>query len=147
MKPLEQIIIQKPVYLEDWAELKKDRLIADFYDIAYYPFLPNEDNPIVLKQIQMFTEAKVNFENINILFAYYSYKQYEGEAWVLFEQNGLLFEVNGSHCSCYGLENQWQPEPVLLLELENRLTKGSFGTDWYYGNTFANELKVFLGIE
>jgi hypothetical protein len=29
---------------------------------------------------------------------------------VIFEKDGKLWEVNGSHCSCYGLEGQWQPE-------------------------------------
>ena len=45
-----------------------------------------------------------------ILFAYYVDENYSGDAFVLFEKNGKLFEVHGSHCSCYGLEDQWHPE-------------------------------------
>ena len=30
--------------------------------------------------------------------------------WFLFRKNGELFENHGSHCSCYGFEDQWSPE-------------------------------------
>jgi hypothetical protein len=47
----------------------------------------------------------------NIVVAGYDYESYEGEAWVLYKNDdGNLYEVNGSHCSCHGLEGQWEPE-------------------------------------
>ena len=45
-----------------------------------------------------------------ILFAAYETPSYEGYALVLYERDGVLYQVNGSHCSCYGLEHQWKPE-------------------------------------
>ena len=48
-------------------------------------------------------------ESVHVLFAYYSYENYSGDAYVLFEQDGKLYGVEGSHCSCYGLEDQWYP--------------------------------------
>lgn len=48
----------------------------------------------------------------DILLAWYSYEDYDGSAYVLYQQNGELFEVHGGHCSCYGLEGQWQPDQV-----------------------------------
>ena len=45
-----------------------------------------------------------------VFFADYTYEDYSGSATVIFEKDGKLWEVNGSHCSCYGLEGQWQPE-------------------------------------
>lgn len=48
-------------------------------------------------------------DSVHILFAYYGQRSYEGSAYVLFEQDGKLFEVAASHCSCYGLEDQWSP--------------------------------------
>jgi hypothetical protein len=45
-----------------------------------------------------------------IRFALYDCPPYEGQALVVYERDGQLFEVNGSHCSCYGLEGQWTPE-------------------------------------
>jgi hypothetical protein len=117
MKTLDEIIKQTPVFLNDWSD--KEGVFNDF----------NED------------------DEVNILFASYGNANYSGSAWVLFEQDGKLFEVNGSHCSCYGLENQWEPEEVMLEELENRLLNGSFGEDDWSDNNFKQELCTFLDVE
>ena len=47
--------------------------------------------------------------NLEILLAWYGSGGYDGTAFVLCRDRitGCLFEVNGSHCSCYGLEGQW----------------------------------------
>lgn len=58
--------------------------------------------------------------SIEILVASYGEQSYEGDAFVLFRQDGKLYEVNGSHCSCYGLEDQWEPEEVVVDELVRR---------------------------
>jgi hypothetical protein len=47
--------------------------------------------------------------DIHIKFAHYDIDGYEGSAVVVYEQGGKLYMVEGSHCSCYGLEGQWQP--------------------------------------
>lgn len=47
-----------------------------------------------------------------ILAAIYSPMDYEGWAVVIFERNGQLFSVEGSHCSCFGLEGQWAPVEI-----------------------------------
>lgn len=119
MKTISEIIKQEPVFLNDWSD--QESVFKDF-------------------------EIEV-LENVKILFASYSYEIYEGSAWVLFEQDGNLYEVNGGHCSCYGLEEQWEPEEVLLKELENRLLNGTFGESYWAGNNFKKVLCEFLGIE
>ena len=81
-------------------------------------------------------------ENIEILFAHYDYADYEGYAFVLFERNGQLYEVNCSHCSCYGLEGQWSPEETSVEELQHRMDNGNLGSG-YQGN-FVNELREVL---
>lgn len=152
MKELNQLMSQEPVYLNDWAERKKFGLVCDFEDVyitkeeyeATECPIPNKDYWIQKKQ--KMDEAVKKYENIKILFATYGCDNYEGDAWVLFEEDGKLYEVSGGHCSCYGLEGQWEKEPVVLEELKNRLEKGTFGTDGYSGNEFAKELKSFLGI-
>jgi hypothetical protein len=63
-------------------------------------------------------------KNIKILLAFYEYENYSGSAFVLFELDGKLYEVNGSHCSCYGLEGQWEPEETSVIALEARLKDG-----------------------
>lgn len=59
-------------------------------------------------------------EDCRIMFAAYTYEDYSGSALVLFAKDGKLYEVNGSHCSCHGLEGQWQPEETFLEALRMR---------------------------
>lgn len=129
MKATPEIIAQEPIYLHNWTE--KMDLIRDFEN---------------LWSGEGHDEKVEKYKDINILFASYGYDNCSGDAWVLFEKNGELFEVNGGHCSCYGLEGQWSPEPVVLQELQTRLESGQFGRDIYSDNEFADELKQFLGI-
>lgn len=85
-------------------------------------------------------------EDVKILLASYTYEDYDGSAFVLFLRDGKLYEVNGSHCSCYGLEGQWGPEETTREELEYRLKHGQLGTSrsCKNGNIFANELSQIL---
>jgi hypothetical protein len=62
-----------------------------------------------------------------ILFALYDGGGYDGWAIVIFEQDGKLFEVNGSHCSCYGLEDQWNPEETSWGALKDRKLYYGYG--------------------
>lgn len=117
MKTFKEIIKQEPLYINDWSDSKEKGVFEDF---------------------------EISDERINILFASYSCSVCEGDAWVLFELDGKLYEVNGGHCSCYGLEGQWEPDEVDLKELEHRLINGTFGE--YEGNTFKDALCTFLGV-
>lgn len=155
MKTLEQIIKSRPVYLHDWSESKRFGVVMDFEDVymseAKYR---SKEAPYPNKESWLESKAKVKealeeHKDDNILFATYTYEEYSGEAFVLFERKGKLYEVNGSHCSCYGLEGQWSPEEVNLKELYNRVTGGSFGAEYYSGEgfEFKGELAKFLGIK
>lgn len=73
---------------------------------------------------------------VEILLASYTYEDYSGSAFVLFRKDGKLFEVNGSHCSCFGLSesdysgdttSQWQPEETNAESLAKRLEH-----DWHF---------------
>lgn len=152
MKTIKEIIHQDPVYLHRWKE--KIDVIGDFEDI----YMTGEEyrngngngnivGPWWQENKLRMDQAITDYKDINILFASYGQDNYFGDAWVLYEKDGKLYEVNGSHCSCYGLENQWNPEEVMLKELENRLVNGMFGEDDWSGNEFKAELKEFLGIK
>jgi len=86
---------------------------------------------------------------VEIILASYTYEDYSGDAFVLFRKDGQLFEVNGDHCSCYGLEGQWEPEETSVEALRHRLT-GDFGTAYVWDakgkrkNVFAAELAAAL---
>lgn len=82
-------------------------------------------------------------EGAEILLAYYSCADWSGEAFVLFRRDGKLYEVNGSHCSCYGLENQWEPEETSMEALRYRLDNGQLGRYWE-ANSFGHELREAL---
>ena len=110
-----------------------------------------EKEPIFLnlfgnkKDIEYEFQVKLE-ENIKILFAYYEDENYSGSAWVLFEKNGELYEASGEHCSCYGLDGQWEPDITCLESLEMRLKEGTFGY-FYNSDIVRTELKKFLEIE
>lgn len=91
-----------------------------------------------------FSEPMDTFKGVEILLASYSTGNWSGDAFVLFRKDGELFEVNGSHCSCYGLEGQWEPEPTTVAALRHRLDKGTLGSDDWIGNEFADELRAVL---
>lgn len=77
------------------------------------------------------------YNNAKILLAWY-YTDNDGSAFVLLERDGKLYEVNGSHCSCYGLEGQFEPEKTSIKALEHRETYGT------YFNMYGTELKKVL---
>ncbi len=72
-------------------------------------------------------------ENIVILLAHYEYEYeyHEGYSYVLFydKSNGGLYEVTGSHCSCYGLEGQWSPKETSIEILRAELDSGRFSNE------------------
>ena len=84
------------------------------------------------------TDPGVNYQ---ILLAYYDIDGYDGDAFVLYRDinTGKLYEVHGSHCSCYGLEDQWEPEETTKQALRTRMTEGCLGH-----NKFEMELKAVL---
>ncbi len=63
-----------------------------------------------------------DLQGVEILFAVYRTGAYDGESIVLFKKDERLYLVDAGHCSCYGLEGQWDPvevnEPVLRNEIQ-----------------------------
>lgn len=97
------------------------------------------------KREDVFYEFKIEDSGENILFAWYGYGCYDGSAFVLFERDGRLYEVNGGHCSCFGLEDQWEPEETSVEVLMHRIDNGSLGDDGYSsGGYFGDQLKDVL---
>lgn len=118
------------MFLGDWANSTANEILMDFIDY------PKKDNYVAN-------------DDIEILLAYYLYEDYSGTAFVLFKQNGKLYEVNGSHCSCYGLEGQWDPDETTVESLRHRLENGNLGTEYSWRgdnlkNTFEAELVKVL---
>lgn len=96
---------ERQVYLNDWEEGGATKMMADFEITAD------------------------ELAGATVLVASYTYEHYSGDAYVLFERDGKLFEVEGSHCSCFGLEGQWKPEEAEREAIIHRLTKGTWGEE------------------
>lgn len=64
-----------------------------------------------------FCVSEEESKGVEILYATYDCGGYEGDAHVIFRKDDKLYEVNGSHCSCYGLEGQWKPEETTVAAL------------------------------
>ncbi len=103
-----------------------------FKPIYMHSFACNSD---IIREFEI---PEDSLEGCEVLLAYYHCGDYgcDSSAFVLFRKDGKLYEVNGSHCSCHGLESmdyysdggtQWEPEEVTLEELEHRLEKGCLG--------------------
>jgi hypothetical protein len=70
--------------------------------------------------------SKADDADIEILYANYYTPDYDGYATVAYyrKSTGKYYEAYGSHCSCYGLENQWEgDEEIVAKELVNRIAE------------------------
>ena len=115
-------LVEEPVIIEDGSWSTVDQIFEDYK-------VPEGEQPFC-----------------KILLGYYLYECYSGESFVLYfdSRDNQLYEVNGSHCSCYGLEDQWKPEVVDLDNLIHRLDNGSFGLDYDEKNKYAKELREVI---
>jgi len=70
--------------------------------------------------------AKADETDIEILFAAYWPGDYSGDAAVIYyrKSTGKYYEAYGGHCSCYGLEGQWErDEEIVAKELVKRIAE------------------------
>jgi hypothetical protein len=58
-----------------------------------------------------------------VLVADYDGGGYDGSAYVAYRNGDKYYTVHGSHCSCYGLEDQWEPEEYTKEQLIASLKK------------------------
>ena len=111
------------IYLGDWSDIQE--MCQDF-DVD---------------------EKKLEAEGVYVLLAIYEQESYEGSAFVLFmDDEGKLYEVNGGHCSCYGLEEQWQPEETTEEAIRHRMKEGYFGYDWQNQPKFKRAMECIFNM-
>ena len=118
------------VFLHNWDS--KESMIADF-EGTY-----GVDN--------LTPEQIAKYDHVDVILASYGTDNYSGGAFVLFrnKNDGKLYENHGSHCSCYGLEDQWGEEPCDIESLKHRVTEGSLGSDEYCDNVFKDEIRQVI---
>lgn len=87
-------------------------------------------NTVMTEFSEGYEENNINMpEPEGLIWASYTYEGYEGDANVLWRnEDGTFGYVNGSHCSCYGLEGQWNVEEytkeTLLGQFDRTLDSG-----------------------
>ena len=79
--------------------------------------------------LEAYNAPKDALDGATVYLAWYGYGSYDGKSLVIFRKGGKLYEVNGSHCSCNGLENQWEPEETSWAALAKRDLSYSDGCD------------------
>lgn len=95
------------MFMGEWKN--KHDVRTSFFNLKYYP---------TSETVKKAVEA---FEGVEILFASSTYEDYNEEAFVLLDIKGELYEVIGTHCSCYDLEDQWRPKKTTVQDVRNRM--------------------------
>lgn len=82
--------------------------LVDRFSGTFDPYYKEEPGPKI-------TEDRIlkDLEGAEVFFASYDYQDYDGHALVVFRRDRELYMVEGSHCSCLGLEGQWEPQRVV----------------------------------
>jgi hypothetical protein len=77
-----------------------------------------------------------------VIFAQYDVDGYDGSAWVIYRNGDKIYAVSGGHCSCYGLEGQWDPEEYTAEQFVAAYEKGS----WYRDlpQNVIDEIKSYM---
>ena len=100
----------------------------------------NTENPLATMAKEFDVPITI-FQGCDFIVAQYSYANYEGHSFCLFEKDGVLYENYGGHCSCYGLEGQWEPQETSKEALQLR-----FNTDYKLTKEIKEILKSRLGL-
>jgi hypothetical protein len=102
-------------------------------------FLDDFDFPTKKESLaKMAKEFKVDvktFKGCEFIVAQYSYEEYAGSSFCLYKKDGVLYENYGNHCSCFGLEGQWEPSETTAEALKLRINADS---------SFTPEIKKIL---
>jgi hypothetical protein len=93
-----------------------------------------------------FKDARKKLSNMKVLIAYESVGSYGCDSSSFFllqnKKTNELFEVHGSHCSCYGFEGQLLLEPTTIEALKARNETGVFYCGGYDYNETENQMLV-----
>jgi hypothetical protein len=89
---------------------------------------------------------EINREDLNkynVVYCYYLYENWTGNSELLLEKDGKLFVVSASHCSCYGLERQFEPEEISVKEIEETKIHSHWDDDmqkfWLFAKDYVKK--------
>lgn len=135
----------KKLYLEDLKDFNLKQLkthIANNYAGTVSGF--DYENP----SKEEISSLRKTLNDYNILIAYESVGSWgcDSSSFFLLEKksSGRLFEVHGSHCSCYGFEGQWLIEKTTKKYLKS--DKFYFSSGGYDENDKQNKREAIIFI-
>ena len=80
-----------------------------------------------------------------VIVAAYSCESYEGSAYVVYRNGNKFYSVEGGHCSCYGLEDQWNPEEYDAVTFLAVLEQSSpWGAAREYKQAVMGRVRAFI---
>jgi hypothetical protein len=133
----------QPLILQDLRQLDAEgviRHLAENYSGTESGFSYGEINDSNIK------EANEKLEGLEVLVAYESVGSWGCDSssyFLLKNKSNELFEIHGSHCSCYGFEGQLTLEPTTIKALQDRDEKGGvFYTGGYDDSEDENKKLV-----
>lgn len=96
------------------------------------------------------TESQL--KDISVLIAYESVGDWGCDSSSFFllkdKKSKKLYEIHGSHCSCFGFENQYTPEETTVQALKDRAAKKYvFSTGGYDYDSDRNVIEVLAYID
>lgn len=86
-------------------------------------------------------------ENLHIFFSYYEYEDYSGFGYLWGYDSDLdtFFYNSGSHCSCYGLEGQWDIEyntyEEMIVFVKSQIETSDQTSYWFKQDQYDAHLK------
>jgi len=113
-------------------------------------------NMLLLEDLKSMSEAEVKshlmgeyeapsdlVNKLDILIAYESVGSWGCDSSSFFlvkdKETGVLYEVHGSHCSCYGFEGQFTLEETSVDALKFRVKESKYGSVFYTGGYDRDE--------
>lgn len=108
-----------------------------------------DENPTVSMLRYRYEQPDIP-EDIDIIVSATTYEDYQGIGLTVYCHEGVCYEVNSSHCSCFGHEGQWEPEEIKVGELLSRKNYVSHGTwnretkSYEFDDTDNNEIRRLL---
>ena len=96
--------------------------------------------------ISEYGATEKDLQDLEILVAYESVGSWgcDSSSFFLFRNriDGKIYENHGSHCSCYGFEDQYKPEETNIKALQFRANEGYIFSEGGYDSGEGNHSKV-----
>lgn len=112
--------------------------------LALEDFSGMSEKEIKEKIVSDFDIAEEHLRDAEIMIAYMSEGSWgcDSDAFIVFRKDGVLYEAHGSHCSCFGFEGQWEPDPIESIEAVLKREDYALAGGGYDSDAAGNASKI-----